>query len=94
MSNRAARLSEQASEQYAKGPENGPRSTAPTTLGYPDAPEPARVAFADEVASQLPVATTAQKAAPQGFDDGLGDFQPDSDAPPTEVRVGRPPARY
>lgn len=94
MSNRAARLSEQAAKQYAKGPENGPRSTAPTTPGYPDVREPARVAFADEVASQLPVATTAQKAAPQAFDDGLGDFQPDSDAPPTEVRVGRPPARY
>ncbi|MBP3558806.1 MAG: hypothetical protein J6K20_14035 [Thermoguttaceae bacterium] len=93
MTNRAARLSEQAAEQYAKGPENGLRSTAPTTPGYPDAPEPARVAFADEVAARLPVATT-QKNAPQAFDDGLGDFQPDSDAPPTEVRVGRPPARY
>ncbi|MBR4833253.1 MAG: hypothetical protein IKU86_02820, partial [Thermoguttaceae bacterium] len=62
--------------------------------GYPDAREPARVAFADEVAAQLPVATTTQKTAPQAFDDGLGDFQPDSSAPPTEVRVGRPPARY
>ena len=94
MTNRAARLSEQAAEQYAKGPENGPRSTAPTTLGYPDDREPARVAFADEVASRLPVATTTQKTAPQAFDDGLGDFQPDASAPATEVRVGRPPARY
>lgn len=94
MTNRAARLSEQAAEQYAKGPENGPRSTAPSTPGYPDAREPAQVAFADDVASRLPVATTTQKSAPQAFDDGLGDFQPDSDAPPTEVRVGRPPARY
>ncbi len=98
MTNRAARLSEQAAEQYAQGPQTGPRSTAPTTLGYPDAREPARVAFADaDVASaapRLPVATTTQTPAPQAFDDGLGDFQPDSDAPPTEVRVGRPPARY
>ena len=93
MTNRAARLSEQAAEQYAKGPESGPRSTAPSTPGYPDVREPAQVAFADEVAARLPVATT-QKNAPQAFDDGLGDFQPDSDAPPTEVRVGRPPARY
>ncbi len=94
MTNRAARLSEQAAEQYAKGPENGLRSTAPTTPGYPDAREPARVAFADDVAAQLPVATTKQTTAPQAFDDGLGDFQPDASAPPTEVRVGRPPARY
>lgn len=93
MTNRAARLSEQAAEQYAKGPQNGLRSNAPSTLGYPAAREPAQVAFADEVASQLPVATTPIPA-PQAFDDGLGDFQPDSDAPPTEVRVGRPPARY
>jgi len=94
MTNRAARLSEQATEQYAKGPENGPRSTAPSTLGNAAAREPAQVAFADEVAARLPVAPTKQTTVPQAFDDGLGDFQPDSDAPPTEVRVGRPPARY
>ncbi len=95
MTNRAARLSEQAAERYAKGPEETTaRSTAPTTLGYPDAREPARVALADDASPRLPVATTTQLPAPQAFDDGLGDFQPDSDAPPTEVRVGRPPARY
>ncbi|MBR2004917.1 MAG: hypothetical protein IKK39_10615 [Thermoguttaceae bacterium] len=94
MTNRAARLSEQAAEQYAKGPENGPRSNAPSTLGNDAAREPAQVAFADEVAARLPVAPTKPTTAPHAFDDGLGDFQPDSDAPPTEVRVGRPPARY
>ena len=72
---------------------NASRSTAPSTLDSSPR-EPARVAFADEVASQLPIATTTQLPAPQAFDDGLGDFQPESDAPPTEVRVGRPPARY
>lgn len=94
MTNRAARLSEEAAAQYAKGPENGPRSNAPSTLGGTAVRESAQVAFADDVAARLPVATTTQRSAPQAFDDGLGDFQPNSDAPPTEVRVGRPPARY
>lgn len=112
MTNRASRLSEEATEQYAKGPQGGPRSTDALTLGYPNdastaalrpsVRETARVAFADDVAAsrstaqtpKLPVATTTQTPAPRRFDDGLGDFQPDADAPPTEVRVGRPPARY
>lgn len=93
MTNRAARLSERAAEEYAKGPQNGPRSAAPSTLANPVVREPAQVAFADDAASKLPVATT-RLPAPQAFDDGLGDFQPAADAPPTEVRVGRPPARY